>query len=63
MREYDITVVGMAKSIGRVVSTVSRANSGYTFYDSLDMIHIQKLINSKAEKYGKSYTIDEIFYS
>jgi len=63
MREYGITVVGMSKVIGRATSTVSKANNGHNLYDSMDMVNIQKLINSKAEPMGKKYTIDEIFYS
>ena len=73
MREYNITVTDLAKFIGRAVSTVSKSNNGHNLYDSMDMINIQKTINSKAkEKFNKDssenkklqvYTIDEIFYS
>jgi transcriptional regulator with XRE-family HTH domain len=63
MKEYDITVAQLAKNIGRAVSTVSKANNGHNLFDSMDMLNIQKLINSKAVKSGKKYTIDEIFFS
>ena len=62
MTEYEITVADLAKYIGRAVSTVSKANNGHNLYDSMDMKNIQKLINLKAEKTGKKYTIEEIFY-
>jgi hypothetical protein len=63
MREYDITIAELAKNIGRASCTVSLSNNGYNFYDSMDMLNIQKLINSKAVKSGKKYTIDDIFFS
>ena len=63
MKEYDITVAELSKHIGRATSTVSKANNGHNLFDSMDMQNIQKLINSKAEKQGKKYTIDEIFFS
>lgn len=75
MKEYDITVAQLAKSIGRAPSTVSLANNGHNLYDSMDMQNIQKTINTKAaDKFQKTekskrpekavcYSIDEIFFS
>ena len=70
MREYDTTIAELAKNIGRASCTISLSNNGYNFYDSMDMLNIQKFINSKvaekAKKDGKPvkiYTVDEIFFS
>lgn len=63
MAEHEITIEELAKVIGCSASTVSQCNNGYYLYDALDMQIIKKHINKKAEKSGKSYSIDEIFYS
>lgn len=70
MRELGITVEDLAKKIGRAPSTVSKANNGYSRYDSFDMLNIKQYINEvgakKAVKEGKNYspyTIEYIFYS
>lgn len=70
MKEFDITVKGLAKFIGRAPSTVSLANNGHNLYDSMDMQNIQKLINQKESEKAKlkgrephCYSIDEIFFS
>jgi hypothetical protein len=63
MSEYEITGAQLAKSIGRASTTVSKSLNGWSLFDSNDLKNIQKIINSKAEKYGKKYSIEEIFYS
>jgi hypothetical protein len=59
MAQYKITVAQMSKAIGRAISTVSKANNGYNLYDSMDMLNIQNLINSRSET---KYSIDDIFF-
>ena len=64
MASCELTVSTLAKAIGRAPSTVSMANNGHTLYDSMDLVNIRNLINSKSKRqYGIEEIFEEIFYS